>query len=142
MLYHRSLNRICNNFSQNFFKKTTRYFVSIKWVDSDGIETVTKAKIGDTLLDNAIKNNIELECACEGSLACSTCHVILDENTFESLPAASDKEDDLLDCAFGLTETSRLGCQVIIDKEMKNVLVKIPSATRNMSVDGYKPPRH
>ncbi|MES1919056.1 hypothetical protein MHBO_000929 [Bonamia ostreae] len=105
MLYHRSLNRICNNFSQNFFKKTTRYFVSIKWVDSDGIETVTKAKIGDTLLDNAIKNNIELECACEGSLACSTCHVILDENTFESLPAASDKEDDLLDCAFGLTET-------------------------------------
>ena len=57
------------------------------------------------MLDNAIKNDIDLEGACEGSLACSTCHVIFDEKVYNSLPPATDEEDDMLDLAYGLTDT-------------------------------------
>lgn len=77
--------------------------------------------------------------ACEGSIACSTCHVILDEDTFYKLEEPGDDENDMLDLAFGLTDTSRLGCQVKVSKDMDGIAVQLPSATRNMYVDGAKP---
>jgi ferredoxin len=81
--------------------------------------------------------------ACEGSLACSTCHVIVeDEDYFERIPEADDDENDMLDLAFGLTDTSRLGCQVKAAKELDGLKVRIPSATRNFSVDGHIPKPH
>jgi ferredoxin len=92
-----------------------------------------------SILAIAHENNIDLEGACEGSLACSTCHVILDKESFDRLTPASIEEDDMLDLAFGLTETSRLGCQV---KPTEGMKIQIPSATRNIAVDGYKPPKH
>ena len=73
--------------------------------------------IGENLLETAHRNDVELEGACEGSLACSTCHVVFeDEAVFETLPEACDDENDMLDLAYGLTATSRLGCQVTLER--------------------------
>lgn len=94
------------------------------------------APIGVSLLEVAHKNEIPLEGACEGSLACSTCHLIIeDEEVFKSLPSASEDEEDMLDLAFGLTHTSRLGCQIIITQELDGLTVLIPEATRNMQTN-------
>ena len=93
------------------------------------------AQNGLSLLEVAHSNDIDLEGACEGSLACSTCHIILEKNFFETLPEPSEEEEDMLDLAFGLTHTSRLGCQIIIDEKLEGMKVRIPSGTRNMSVE-------
>lgn len=74
--------------------------------------------------------------ACEGSVACSTCHVILSPEHYDLLPEPEDDENDMLDMAFGLSETSRLGCQVKLSKELDGVTATLPAATRNMFVDG------
>ncbi|KRH93059.1 Ferredoxin [Pseudoloma neurophilia] len=95
-----------------------------------------------TLLEAAHGNKIDLEGACEGSLACSTCHVILDKKVYDKLEEPSDREYDLLDQAYMPTSTSRLGCQVKCDERLQNATVKIPKATRNMAVDGFKPKPH
>lgn len=116
--------------------------VDIIWESSDGTRTTTPAPIGSSLLEVAHSCNVPLEGACEGSIACSTCHVILEPNLFNSLEEASEEEDDMLDMAFGLTTTSRLGCQVIVDKSMENTIIKLPSATRNFAVDGFVPTPH
>ena len=103
------------------------------------------AKDNETLLQLAHRKDIELEGACEGSLACSTCHVIVDPTFYDKLTRineATEEEDDLLDLAFGLTDTSRLGCQIKMCTELDGLIVTIPSATRNMAVDGYKAPKH
>jgi len=100
------------------------------------------AKEGQNIMEVAHENDIELEGACEGSLACSTCHVILTSDMYSKLEDPSDEENDMLDMAFGLTDTSRLGCQVKLTKELDGMTVRIPEATRNMAVDGYKPKPH
>jgi ferredoxin len=64
--------------------------------------------------------------ACESSLACSTCHVILEEAVFDMLPEPCEEEEDMLDMAFGLTATSRLGCQVIVSEALSNAMVMQP----------------
>lgn len=74
--------------------------------------------------------------ACEGSVACSTCHIILPEEYYNLLPEPEDDENDMLDMAFGLTDTSRLGCQVKVTRELDGITCTLPSATRNMFVDG------
>ena len=81
--------------------------------------------------------------ACEGSLACSTCHVVVeDPEVFDKLPEACDDENDMLDLAFGLTETSRLGCQIIAKEDIDGIRVKIPAATRNFAGVGFVPKPH
>ena len=89
---------------------------------------------GLSVLEIAHKHDIDLEGACEGSLACSTCHVIVGEEWFEKLEEATEDEEDMLDLAFGLTHTSRLGCQIIMHDELDGLTVTLPSATRNMQV--------
>ncbi|MGH0117497.1 UNVERIFIED_CONTAM: hypothetical protein FKN15_078191, partial [Acipenser sinensis] len=64
--------------------------------------------------------------ACEGTLACSTCHLIFDENIFKKLDPVTDEEMDMLDLAYGLTETSRLGCQICLSKSMNGMTVSVP----------------
>ena len=96
------------------------------------------AREGETLLEVAHNNNIELEGACEASLACSTCHVILDQEIYETLESPCEEEEDLLDLAYGLTHTSRLGCQIKVNRSMENMTVRLPSATRNFYVDKSK----
>lgn len=101
-----------------------------------------KAPLNANLLEVAHKNKIELEGACEGSLACSTCHVILDNDLYNKLGEPSDREYDMLDQAFGVKPTSRLGCQVVVTKDINDRIVSIPDITRNMAVDGFKPKPH
>jgi len=118
-------------------------YVNVHWILKDGTKKTVKGKIGTNLLELAHKNNIDLEGACEGSLACSTCHVIVvDEKFYKMLPEPTDEENDMLDLAFGLTNTSRLGCQVKLTKELDGLTVQLPAATRNMAVDGYVPKPH
>ena len=107
----------------------------IIFVENDGNEKVIDAADGLSVLEIAHQNDIDLEGACEGSLACSTCHVIVDEDQFDKLPEPTEDEEDMLDLAFGLTHTSRLGCQIIITPEREGMRLKLPSATRNMAVD-------
>ncbi len=101
----------------------------------DGTEKIVDAPNGVSVLEIAHTNRIPLEGACEGSLACSTCHVIVDQSYYDKLKAASEDEEDMLDLAFGLTHTSRLGCQIIMSDELNGLKVKLPAATRNMMVD-------
>ncbi|XP_072982031.1 uncharacterized protein [Typha latifolia] len=113
--------------------------ISVTFVNKDGDEKHIKVPIGMSMLEAAHENDIELEGACEGSLACSTCHVIvMDVKYYNKLEDPTDEENDMLDLAFGLTETSRLGCQVIASPELDGVRLALPSATRNFAVDGEK----
>jgi len=93
------------------------------------------APLGLSVLEVAHKNAVSLEGACEGSLACSTCHVIVDPAFYDMLTVATEGEEDMLDLAFGLTHTSRLGCQIKMTDALDGLIVSVPSATRNMMVD-------
>lgn len=106
----------------------------IIFVEADGSEKIVDAQNGLSLLEVAHKNGVDLEGACEGSLACSTCHLIIDKEFFENLPEPSEEEEDMLDLAWGLTHTSRLGCQIIVNDSLDGMKVKVPTGTRNMSV--------
>ncbi|KAK1262964.1 hypothetical protein QJS04_geneDACA013561 [Acorus gramineus] len=117
--------------------------ISVTFVDKDGEEKHVKVPIGMSMLEAAHENDIELEGACEGSLACSTCHVIvMDMEHYNKLEDPTDEENDMLDLAFGLTETSRLGCQVIAKPELDGLRLALPAATRNFAVDGFVPKPH
>jgi 2Fe-2S ferredoxin len=98
----------------------------------DGSRKEVEAPLGLSVLEIAHRNHVDIEGACEGSLACSTCHVIVDPEWHELLKDATEDEEDMLDLAFGLTQTSRLGCQIIMTEELDGLTVKLPAATRNM----------
>ncbi|KAG7385346.1 hypothetical protein PHYBOEH_009085 [Phytophthora boehmeriae] len=116
--------------------------VNIKFLLRDGSIREVAAKTGMSILDVAHANDIDLEGACESSMACSTCHVILEDPVFEQLEEACEDEEDMLDMAFGLTDTSRLGCQVFLDESFEGTTVTLPKATRNFYVDGHVPKPH
>ncbi|WFD31207.1 mitochondrial matrix iron-sulfur protein [Malassezia sp. CBS 17886] len=114
--------------------------IKIHFKDASGNDLKTvEANEGDDLLSVAHEYDIDLEGACERSIACSTCHVILEEDTYYKLDEPGDDENDMLDLAFGLTDTSRLGCQVYVKPELNDMVVRLPSATRNLYVDGARP---
>ncbi|MCP4923255.1 MAG: 2Fe-2S iron-sulfur cluster binding domain-containing protein [bacterium] len=102
------------------------------FVETDGTKKEIDAPVGLSLLEIAHENNIDLEGACEGSLACSTCHVVVDPEWYDSLEEASEDEEDMLDLAFALTRTSRLGCQIIMTPELDGITVQLPAGSRNM----------
>ncbi|XP_051148729.1 adrenodoxin-like protein 2, mitochondrial [Andrographis paniculata] len=109
--------------------------INVTFVDKDGEEMHIKVPVGMSMLEAAHENDIELEGACEASLACSTCHVIvMDMAQYNKLPDPCDEENDMLDLAFGLTDTSRLGCQIIARPELDGLRLSIPGATRNFAV--------
>jgi len=107
----------------------------VTFIDRDGTRIEVDAPVGLSLLELAHRNNIDIEGACEGSLACSTCHVIVDEEDFDRLQEPTEDEEDMLDLAFGLTRTSRLGCQIIVTEELDGLTVSLPQETRNMMLD-------
>ncbi|CAG8439193.1 7428_t:CDS:2 [Ambispora leptoticha] len=110
--------------------------VKINIITREGDKHTIQANEGDSIMDITMAHDIDLECACEGSLACSTCHVIVDPKYYEKLDEPTDEENDMLDLAFGLTETSRLGCQIVMKPELDGITVTIPSATRNVRLEG------
>lgn len=91
--------------------------------------------VGTTVLEAAHNNDIDLEGACEGSLACSTCHVVVEKDFYDKLQAPTEDEEDMLDLAFGLTPTSRLGCQIVMSKELDGLTLIVPDETRNVSIN-------
>lgn len=98
-------------------------------MSEDGTEHEVNAKIGMNLMEVAQENDIELEGACGGELACATCHLVFSQDIYdEHLPEKIDEEDDMLDLAFELTETSRLGCQICAKKEFEGMKVIIPAS--------------
>jgi 2Fe-2S ferredoxin len=105
------------------------------FIEKNGNRKEVDAPLGLSVLEIAHRNNIDLEGACEGSLACSTCHVIVDKAWYDKLPGSTEDEEDMLDLAFGLTHTSRLGCQIKMTPELDGLTVRLPPATRNMMVD-------
>ena len=102
------------------------------FVERDGTRREVEAPLGLSVLEIAHRHGIDIEGACEGSLACSTCHVIVEPDWYDLLEAASEDEEDMLDLAFGLTQTSRLGCQIVMTEELDGLTVRLPAATRNL----------
>ena len=102
------------------------------FIERGGARREVEAPLGLSVLEIAHRNDIDIEGACEGSLSCSTCHVIVDPEWYDLLKEASEDEEDMLDLAFGLTQTSRLGCQIVITEELDGLTVQLPKATRNL----------
>lgn len=105
----------------------------VTFILKDGSQRQYEVSAGDTLLDIAQANNLDMEGACGGSCACSTCHVIVDPDYYDALEEPDDDENDMLDLAYGLTETSRLGCQIKMSKDIDGIRVALPAMTRNVS---------
>ena len=105
------------------------------FIEKDGNRKEVDAPLGLSVLEIAHRNAVDIEGACEGSLACSTCHVIVAAEWIGKLNEASDDEEDMLDLAFGLTRTSRLGCQIIITQDLDGLTVSLPPETRNMLLE-------
>ena len=149
LLFRRSSSLLIKKGYYYLFSTINKDYITLRWIrDGDDINDPNKIiitpniPIGISILEAAHSNDIDLEGACESSLACSTCHVILEDDIYDKLTEPNDDEYDMLDLAFGLTETSRLGCQIMTDKSMNNMLITLPIATRNMYIDGHKPQPH
>lgn len=106
--------------------------VTVTFVSAQGDVQAVQAEPGSRLLEVAQAAGQPLEGTCEGQMACSTCHVIVDPADFPRLPPASEEEDDLLDLAAHVTRTSRLACQIVLDAVIGNLTVRIPPEARDM----------
>ncbi|SCU91774.1 LAFA_0F05710g1_1 [Lachancea sp. 'fantastica'] len=110
----------------------------VTFILKDGTQRKYEVCAGDSLLDIAQANNLDMEGACGGSCACSTCHVIVDPDYYDALEEPDDDENDMLDLAYGLTETSRLGCQIKMSKDIDGIRVALPAMTRNVSSSDFE----
>lgn len=104
--------------------------VEVTFIKANGERIKAKGKVGDSLLDVVVNNNVDLDGfgACEGTLTCSTCHLIFKKEDYDQLPdKPTDEELDMLDLAFDLTDTSRLGCQIILSEKLNGLEVRVPA---------------
>jgi 2Fe-2S ferredoxin len=106
--------------------------VGVTFVNSDGLETEATGPEDSSVLDLAHAVGLDIEGACEGNMACSTCHVVVEKAFFDRLPLASEDEEEMLDLASGLRATSRLGCQIQVTKALSGMRVHVPRESRNM----------
>jgi len=102
------------------------------FIERDGTRREVDAPLGLSVLEIAHKHGVDIEGACEGSLACSTCHVIVDPSWYAKLATATEDEEDMLDLAFGLEATPRLGCQIVMTPALDGLVVKLPAGSRTM----------
>ena len=105
---------------------------NVIFVEPNGVRREVDAQVGRSLLQIAHENGIDIEGACEGVMACSTCHLIVDAEWYDKLQLASEEELDMLDLSYGLTSTSRLGCQILMTEDLDGLVVNLPLETRNM----------
>ncbi|KAA8579544.1 hypothetical protein FQN60_006637, partial [Etheostoma spectabile] len=114
--------------------------VTVHFINRDGEKVTAKGSPGDSLLDIVINEDLDFDGfgACEGTLACSTCHLIFDEDVYKSLGPVTDEEMDMLDLAYGLTDTSRLGCQICLTKSLEGLVARVPESVADIrqSKDG------
>ncbi|KAL7845813.1 hypothetical protein AOLI_G00240050 [Acnodon oligacanthus] len=108
--------------------------VTVNFINRDGEKITVKASPGESLLDVVVDQDLDFDGfgACEGTLACSTCHVIFEEEIYKQLGPISDEEMDMLDLAYGLTDTSRLGCQICLTKSLDGVTVRLPESVADI----------
>ena len=99
------------------------------FIGQDGTAHTVNAPLGLSVLEIAHKHDIDIEGACEGSLACATCHVIVDPEWYDRLNAPNEDEENMLDLAFGIEKTSRLGCQIIMTEALDGLVVRLPRKT-------------
>ncbi|XP_053159922.1 ferredoxin-2, mitochondrial [Hemicordylus capensis] len=116
--------------------------VNVVFIDRSGQRIPVQGRVGDDVLRLAQRHGIDLEGACEASLACSTCHVYVSHDFVDKLPSPDEREEDMLDMAPLLQENSRLGCQIILGKELEGAEFTLPKITRNFYVDGHVPKPH
>lgn len=108
--------------------------MEVTFIKANGERIKTKGKVGDSLLDVVVNNNIDLDGfgACEGTLTCSTCHLIFKKEDYDQLPdKPTDEELDMLDLAYDLTDTSRLGCQIILNEKLNGLEVRVPATVND-----------
>ena len=101
--------------------------VAVRFTDPKGTIVAAEAEAGDNLLRLAQAHGLPLEGTCEGQMACSTCHVVVDPQWFDKLPDASEEEEDMLDFAADVRRTSRLSCQIDLTKELDGLSVTVPA---------------
>ncbi len=106
--------------------------IKVTFINADGDVQNVDAQDGQSLLEVAQAAGQPLEGTCEGQMACSTCHVIIDKEWFDKLPRAVEDEEDMLDLASGARRTSRLSCQILLTPELDGIVVHIPAEARNM----------
>lgn len=132
------------NYSFNKFSKWVKVgekflsdsnLIEINIIDRQGVTHKLYGKTGQSVLELAHSNHIDLEGACEASLACSTCHVYVDESFSTFIQEPCEKEEDMLDMAPLIRNNSRLGCQIILNKYLNGCTLTIPKFSRNMYVD-------
>ena len=104
----------------------------LTFIEKDGNRKEVDAPVGLSVMEIAHRYDVDIEGACEGSLACATCHVIVDEGWYDRLGEPSEDEEDMLDLAFGLKPTSRLGCQIVVTEELDGLVVALPKEVNNM----------
>ena len=106
--------------------------IRVRFLTAYGQEIEAMADAGQTLLDVGQAAGLPLEGTCEGQMACSTCHVILEASWFDRLPRASEDEEDMIDLAAGATRHSRLSCQIILADDMDGLAVRLPVESHNI----------
>ena len=109
--------------------------VRVHFITANGDKIDGEAAVGSRLLELAQASGLPLEGTCEGQMACSTCHVIVDDGWFGRVPAAAPDEEDMLDLAAGVARTSRLACQIVLSEELDGLIVRIPGESRDMQRD-------
>uniref|UniRef100_A0A665TWR4 2Fe-2S ferredoxin-type domain-containing protein n=1 Tax=Echeneis naucrates TaxID=173247 RepID=A0A665TWR4_ECHNA len=108
--------------------------VTVHFINRDGDKITAKGAPGDTLLDVVLNEDLDFDGfgACEGTLACSTCHLIFEDEVFKKLGPVTDEEMDMLDLAYGLTDTSRLGCQICLSKSLDGMVARVPESVTDI----------
>ncbi len=104
----------------------------LTFIEKDGNRREVDAPVGLSVMEVAHRFDVDIEGACEGSLACATCHVIVAEDWYAKIGEPSDDEEDMLDLAFGLKPTSRLCCQIVMTEELDGLVVQLPKEVNNM----------
>ena len=107
--------------------------MKVTFLTSEGDRVEAQGEPGDSLLRVAQAAGMPLEGTCEGQMACSTCHVVVDKEWFDRLPQASEEEEDMLDLAAGVRRTSRLSCQIVLAEELDGLTVSVPAESHDMS---------
>lgn len=116
--------------------------VNIIFVSPEGEEIPIQGKVGDNVMQLGMDHEVGMEGACEGQLACTTCHIYVDENYSKYIKEAEAEEEDLLDNAPFLKPNSRLSCQLTLTKDLEGMRFVLPPATINFFVDGHTPKKH
>jgi ferredoxin len=115
-------------------RRESENLIKVCFVSPDGERLVAEAPPGSVLLEVGQRAGMPLEGTCEGQMACSTCHVIVASEWFDKLPAASADEEDMLDLAAGVTQTSRLSCQIELSDALDGIEVQIPGVSHDMQI--------